>query len=191
MPLGVAGEMYVGGAGVARGYLRRPELTAQRFIESPFASGCLYRTGDLARRLPNGDLEYLGRIDHQVKIRGFRIELGEIESVISSYPGIREVVVIAREDKPADKKLVAYYCAAQEIALDALRAHMKASLPDYMVPAAFMPMEALPLTSNGKVDRRCAAAAGHVTRQPQGNLCAPRTAAEQALAAHLERSAGR
>ena len=182
VPLGVAGEMYVGGAGVARGYLRRPELTAQRFIENPFASGYLYRTGDLARRLPNGELEYLGRIDHQVKIRGFRIELGEIESVISSYPGIREIVVIAREDKPGDKKLVAYYCASQEIALDALRAHMKASLPDYMVPAAFMPMDALPLTSNGKVDRVALPAPDVSRASRKGTYVAPRTPAEQVLA---------
>jgi len=182
VPLGVAGEMYVGGAGVARGYLRRPELTAQRFIENPFASGYLYRTGDLARRLPNGDLEYLGRIDHQVKIRGFRIELGEIESVMSLYQGIREVVVIAREDKPGDKKLVAYYCASQEIALDALRAHMKASLPDYMVPAAFMPMDALPLTSNGKVDRVALPAPDVSRASRKDTYVAPRTPAEQALA---------
>ncbi|MGB9121882.1 MAG: amino acid adenylation domain-containing protein [Candidatus Angelobacter sp.] len=182
VPLGVAGEMYVGGAGVARGYLRRPELTAERFIENPFAQGYLYRTGDLARRLPNGDLEYLGRIDHQVKIRGFRIELGEIESVISSYPGIREAVVIAREGKPGDKKLVAYYCAAQAIALDALRAHMKASLPDYMVPAVFMPMDALPLTSNGKVDRVALPAPDASRASRKHTYVAPRTAAEQALA---------
>ncbi|HZI58071.1 MAG TPA: amino acid adenylation domain-containing protein, partial [Verrucomicrobiae bacterium] len=182
VPLGVAGEMYVGGAGVARGYLRRPELTAQRFIDSPFASGRLYRTGDLARRLPNGDLEYLGRIDHQVKIRGFRIELGEIESVISLFPGIREVVVIAREDKPGEKKLVAYYCAAQEVGLDALRARMKASLPDYMVPAAFMRMDALPLTSNGKVDRRALPAPDMSRTSRKNTYVAPRTPAEQALA---------
>jgi len=182
VPLGVAGEMYVGGAGVARGYLRRPELTAQRFIESPFAAGRLYRTGDLARRLPNGDLEYLGRIDHQVKIRGFRIELGEIESVISLFPGIREVVVIAREDKPGEKKLVAYYCAPQEAGLDALRAHMKASLPDYMVPAAFMRMDALPLTSNGKVDRRALPAPDISLAGRKNIYVAPRTADEQTLA---------
>jgi non-ribosomal peptide synthase protein (TIGR01720 family) len=182
VPLGVAGEMYVGGAGVARGYLRRPELTAQRFIESPFASGRLYRTGDLARRLPNGDLEYLGRIDHQVKIRGFRIELGEIESVISLYPGIREVVVITREDKPGDKKLVAYYCAAQEIALDAMRTHMKVRLPDYMIPAAFMRMDALPLTSNGKVDRRALPAPDVSRASRKDTYIAPRTPAEQTLA---------
>ncbi|HSK45712.1 MAG TPA: amino acid adenylation domain-containing protein, partial [Candidatus Binatia bacterium] len=182
VPLGVAGEMYVGGAGVARGYLRRPELTAQRFIESSLVSGRLYRTGDLARRLPNGELEYLGRIDHQVKIRGFRIELGEIESVISLYSGIREVVVIAREDKPGEKKLVAYYCAEHEIALDALRAHMKASLPDYMVPAAFMPMDALPLTSNGKVDRVALPAPDVSRAARKDTYVAPRTPAEQALA---------
>jgi amino acid adenylation domain-containing protein/non-ribosomal peptide synthase protein (TIGR01720 family) len=182
VPYGVAGEMYVGGAGVARGYLRRPELTAERFIESPLISGRLYRTGDLARRLPNGDLEYLGRIDHQVKIRGFRIELGEIESVISSYAAIREVTVIAREDKPGEKRLVAYYCAAQDVDLDALRAHMKLRLPDYMIPAAFKRMEVLPLTSNGKVDRRALPApdASHVSRK--NNYVAPRTAAEQVLA---------
>jgi amino acid adenylation domain-containing protein/non-ribosomal peptide synthase protein (TIGR01720 family) len=182
VPLGVAGEMYVGGAGVARGYLRRPELTAERFIESPFAAGRLYRTGDLARRLPNGDLEYLGRIDHQVKIRGFRIELGEIESVISLYPGIREVVTIAREDKPGDKKLVAYYCAAHEVALDAIRAHIKAALPDYMVPAAFMRMDALPLTSNGKVDRRALPAPDISRSSRKDSYVAPRTPAEEALA---------
>ena len=183
VPLGVAGEMYVGGAGVARGYLRRPELTAQRFIESPFAeAGRLYRTGDLARRLPNGDLEYLGRIDHQVKIRGFRIELGEIESVISLYPGIREVAVIAREDKTGDKKLVAYYCAAQEIAHDALRAHMKVRLPDYMIPAALVRMDALPLTSNGKVDRRALPAPDLSRASRKDTYVAPRTPAEQTLA---------
>lgn len=183
VPVGVAGEMYVGGAGVARGYLHRPELTAQRFIKNPFAaSGYLYRTGDLARRLPNGDLEYLGRIDHQVKIRGFRIELGEIESVISSYPGIREVVVIAREDKPGDKKLVAYYCATHEITLDALRAHTKESLPDYMVPAAFLRMDALPLTSNGKVERRALPAPDMSRASRKDTYVAPRSPAEQALA---------
>jgi len=181
VPIGVAGEMYVGGAGVARGYLRRPELTAQRFVDCQFASGRLYRTGDLARRLPNGDLEYLGRIDHQVKIRGFRIELGEIESVLSSYPGIREVAVIAREDKPGDKKLVAYYCAAQEVAVDALRAHMKIRLPDYMVPSAFVTMGALPLTGNGKVDRRALPAPDVSRPSRKDTYVAPRTPAEQAL----------
>jgi len=183
VPLGVAGEMYVGGAGVARGYLRRPELTAQRFIQNPFRSSeRLYRTGDLARRLPNGDLEYLGRIDHQVKIRGFRTELGEIESVISQFPGVREVVVITREDKPGDKKLVAYYCAAEEVALEPLRAHIKISLPDYMVPAAFVRMDALPLTSHGKVDRRALPAPDTSAMSRKDSYVAPRTATEQTLA---------
>jgi amino acid adenylation domain-containing protein/non-ribosomal peptide synthase protein (TIGR01720 family) len=182
VPLGVAGEMYVGGAGVARGYLRRPELTAQRFIENPSFAGRLYRTGDLARRLPNGDLEYLGRIDHQVKIRGFRIELGEVESIISVFPGIREVVVIAREDKPGDKRLVAYYCAAQEVSLDRLRAQLKASLPDYMVPSTFQRMEALPLTSNGKVDRRALPAPDMSRSSRRDAYVAPCTPDEQALA---------
>ena len=183
VPLGVAGEMYVGGAGVARGYLRRPELTAQRFIESPFpALGRLYRTGDLARRLPNGDLEYLGRIDHQVKIRGFRIELGEIESVISMYPGIREVVVMAREDKPGDKKLIAYYASGHELGLEALRVHMKLYLPEYMVPAAFVRLDALPLTANGKVDRRALPAPNVSHASRKDTYVAPRTQAEQTLA---------
>ena len=140
--------------------------------------------------MPNGDLEYLGRIDHQVKIRGFRIELGEIESVMSLYPGIREVVVIAREDKPGDKKLVAYYCAPQEVALDALRAHMKASLPDYMVPAAFMRMDTLPLTSNGKVDRRALPAPDMSRSSRKDTYVAPRAPAEQCSGADLERSTG-
>ncbi len=183
VPLGVAGEMYVGGAGVARGYLRRPELTAQRFVANPFRpSERLYRTGDLARRLPNGDLEYLGRIDHQVKLRGFRIELGEIESVIAQFPGIREVVVITREDKPSEKKLVAYYCAAKEVALDSLRAHIKVSLPDYMMPAAFVRMDALPLTSHGKVDRRALPAPDISAISRKDSYVAPRTAPEQTLA---------
>ena len=183
VPLEVPGEMYVAGGGVARGYLRRPELTAERFIENPLAGGRrLYRTGDLARRLPNGDLEYLGRVDHQVKIRGFRIELGEIESVMSVYPGIREAVVIAYEAKPGEKRLAAYFCASGEIALDALRAHMKVRLPDYMIPAAFVRMDALPLTSNGKVDRRALPAPDVTNIGRRGAYVAPRTPIEKVLA---------
>ena len=136
----------------------------------------------MARRLPNGDLEYLGRIDHQVKIRGFRIELGEIESVISAYPGIREVLVLAYESRPGEKRLVAYFCAAGEIALESLRAHMKVALPDYMVPAAFVHMDALPLTSNGKVDRRALPVPDVTNISRSGNYVAPRTAREKALA---------
>ena len=153
VPIGVPGEMFVGGAGLARGYLRRPELTAQRFIEHPWRSGeRLYRTGDLARFLPDRDIEYLGRIDQQVKIRGFRIELGEIESVLLKHEAIREAVVIAR-----DQRLLAYLVPKIPGVLPAaneLRTHLKAALPDYMVPAAFVPLERVPLTNNGKTDVR-------------------------------------
>src|SRR5690606_5381288 len=143
LPAGVEGEIYVGGAGVARGYLNRPELTAERFIPDPFSTvrgARLYRTGDLARRLENGDIEYLGRIDHQVKIRGFRIELGEIESVIATHPAIAEVVVIAREDTAGDKRLVAYVVAPnpQVDLVEQLRHQLRADLPEYMVPAHFV-----------------------------------------------------
>jgi amino acid adenylation domain-containing protein len=158
---GAAGEMYVGGAGVARGYLNRPELTAARFIVNPgLASGIvdsqkLYKTGDLARYLPNGDLEYLGRIDHQVKLRGFRIELGEIEAVICQHSAVQEAVVMVREDQPGDQRLVAYVVMAPGILLNIpkLRESLQQQLPDYMVPAAFMGIESIPLTTNGKVDR--------------------------------------
>ncbi|RKH00529.1 amino acid adenylation domain-containing protein, partial [Corallococcus sp. CA047B] len=156
VPLGVPGEIHVGGAGVARGYLRRPELTAARFVDDrfgPVPGRKLYRAGDLARRLPSGDLEYLGRIDHQVKLRGFRIELGEIESSLSTHPDVRETVVIVREDVPGDQRLVAYVVPAT-VEAGVLREHLRARLPEYMVPAAFVGLGALPLTTNGKVDRR-------------------------------------
>ncbi len=155
--VGVAGEMYVGGAGVARGYLNRPELTAERFIQHPGLvqqkSGKLYKTGDLARYLPNGDIEYLGRIDNQVKLRGFRIELGEIEAVINQQPTVAEAVVMVREDQPGDQRLVAYVVAALPLNITELRDSLKQQLPGYMVPAAFMKIESIPLTTNGKIDR--------------------------------------
>ncbi len=156
VPIGVGGEMYVGGAGVARGYLNRPELTAERFISNPFDKSKLYKTGDLARYLPNGELEYLGRIDQQVKVRGFRIELGEIEALLASHPAVWESVVVVREDEPGDKRLVAYVVLNTEQFPKAaeLRQFLKAKLPEYMVPSAFVVLESLPLTSNGKVDRR-------------------------------------
>jgi amino acid adenylation domain-containing protein len=159
VPVGVPGELYIGGDGVARGYLHRPELTTEKFIAHPFRdreSGArLYRTGDLARFRTNGELECLGRIDNQVKVRGFRIELGEIESVLGRYSGVKQSVVVAREDTPGDKRLVAYVVMHQghSIGVDPLREFLKQRLPDYMLPSHFEFLAALPLTPNGKVDR--------------------------------------
>lgn len=155
VPIGVPGEIYIGGAGLAKGYLNQPELTKERFICNPFSNKLesrLYKTGDLARYLPDGNLEYLGRIDHQVKIRGFRIELGEIENALLKHPAVREVVVLAREDK----QLVAYMvCLPEQIlTVNQLRTYLKELLPEYMIPGVFIFLDSLPLLPNGKVDRR-------------------------------------
>ena len=159
VPPGVPGEIYVGGAGVARGYLRRPALTAERFVPDPFGStpgARLYRSGDLARYRPDGELEYLGRADHQVKIRGHRVELGEIEAALARDPSVREAVVVARPGPAGDTRLVAYLVGKDgvEPSAPALRESLKAELPPYMLPSAFVTLSALPLTPNGKVDRK-------------------------------------
>ncbi len=159
LPIGVPGEIYIGGAGLARGYLNRPELTKERFISNPLNSKLesrLYKTGDLARYLPDGNLEYLGRIDHQVKIRGFRIELGEIENALLKHPAVREIVVLAREDKPRVQQLVVYIVllSDQIPTISELRSYLKELLPEYMVPGVFIFLDTLPLLPNGKVDRR-------------------------------------
>ena len=174
VPLGVAGELYVGGKGVARGYLNRAELTAERFLHDPFNGGRMYRTGDLARWLPDGTLEYLGRNDDQVKIRGVRIELGEIETQLNHLPSVQEAVVLVR-----DERLVAYYTEnpqLEPLAVGDIRAHLVAHLPDYMVPVAYMKLDTLPLTANGKLDRKALPApdqAAVFTREyeaPQGEI---------------------
>ena len=185
-PVGVVGEIYVGGAGVARGYLNRPELTSERFVPNTFVdhSGSrLYRSGDLARYLSDGDLEYLGRIDLQVKIRGYRIELGEIEAVLAQHLGVRETVVLAREDNPGDKKLVAYLVGSQDsppIASD-LRDHLRKVLPEYMIPSAFVVLPTLPHTLNGKIDRKLLPLPDQIHRALERTFVIPQTPTEKTL----------
>ncbi len=155
--VGVVGEIYIGGSGVARGYWKRPELTAEKFLEDPFredGKGRMYRTGDLGGWLGDGDIEFVGRNDFQVKVRGYRIELGEIEARLREREGVGEAVVVAREDRVGEKRLVAYYTRAAAGGAEQLREHLAASLPEYMVPAAYVGMERMPLTANGKLDRK-------------------------------------
>ncbi len=185
-PVGVPGELHIGGVQVARGYVNRPDLTAEKFVPDPFSDdpgARLYKTGDLARYLPDGNIEYLGRLDHQVKIRGLRIELAEIESVLIQHPTVREAALVAREDTPGDQRLVAYVVLKPASPLNSseLRDHLKRSLPDYMIPAAFVELDALPLTSSGKVDRRGLPAPKEQPRS-EGAYLAPRNGLEKAIA---------
>ncbi|MFC0210898.1 non-ribosomal peptide synthase/polyketide synthase [Paenibacillus chartarius] len=181
VPVGVAGELYVAGDGLARGYLNRPDLTAEKFVDNPFAPGeRMYRAGDLARWLPDGSMEYLGRIDHQVKIRGYRIELGEIEAQLAKAAAVQEAIVIAREDGAGQKQLAAYFVAEQPLSVSGLRSELSQVMPAYMLPTYFVQLERMPLTSNGKVDRK-ALPAPEESVQTGADYTAPRTPTEAQL----------
>jgi acyl carrier protein len=186
VPQGVPGEIYIGGEGVARGYRNRPDLTAERFVADPFniEGGRLYRTGDLGRALANGEIVFLGRIDDQIKIRGYRIELNEINALLNEHSSIQASVVIAREDVPGEKRLVAYIVPVTGAQRDeqSLRELIRERLPDYMEPAAFVWMESLPLTRNGKVDRAALPRPSVENASRNGAFIAPRTPVEEALA---------
>ena len=186
VPEGAEGELYIGGEGIARGYFERDALTAEKFVHDPFSSvpaARMYRTGDLARHKQDGNVEFLGRIDHQVKVRGFRIELGEIEAVLEQYNGLNQAVVIAREDSHGDKRLVAYVVpsAPNSVTSAALREHAQKQLPDYMVPSAFVRMPKLPLTPNGKVDRKALPAPNVSDFATAFDYIAPRDETERKL----------
>ncbi|HYO73087.1 MAG TPA: amino acid adenylation domain-containing protein, partial [Archangium sp.] len=187
VPVGVWGELYIGGENLGRGYLERPALTAERFIPNPFEeSGArMYRTGDLVRYLPDGNIEFRGRNDFQVKIRGFRIELGEVQAVLDKHPGVRQSVVVVREDVPGNKRLVAYWVAqeAQEPEASELREHLKQKLPAHMVPSAFVKLEKVPLTPNGKVDRKALPVPEGVSASSAEPFAPPRNELEVQLAA--------
>ncbi len=187
VPIGVPGELLIGGAGITRGYLNRPDQTAERFIPHPFSDlpgERLYRTGDLVRYLPDGNIEFLGRIDHQVKIRGYRIELEEIETVIKQHPGVQDSVVLVREDQPGEKRLVGYVILKEglQLGVGELRSFLKEKLPEYMVPAVFMVLEEFPLMPNGKVDRNALPAPDQNRPELESEFVAPRNAVEQKLA---------
>ncbi len=195
VPVGVAGELHIGGELLARGYLHRPDLTAERFIVDPFSSrpqARLYKTGDLARYRADGTIEFLGRRDEQVKLRGYRIELGEIEAVLSRHPAVRQAVVLAREDPSGDKRLVAYVVLHKDqmTTMEALKSHVKQSVPAYMVPSGFMRLDALPQMPNGKVDRRALPAPDNSHTELE-RLVAPRKPLEEVVAASWLHALGR
>ncbi|MEN8443421.1 MAG: amino acid adenylation domain-containing protein, partial [Cyanobacteria bacterium J06555_13] len=207
VPIGVVGELYIGGDSLAREYLNRPDLTQARFVESPFKSltlaanrsrsdfsdsdfldsditysqSRLYKTGDLARYLPDGDIDYLGRVDHQVKIRGFRIELGEIESELNAHPAIKQAVVMAKEDDDGNKRLIAYLVLSEPCAVQEIRAFLKAKLPQYMLPNVFMPLDDFPLMPNGKVDRQSLPIPDNRLMRSHSEYVAPRNDVEEGL----------
>lgn len=177
LPIGIIGEIHIGGDGVARGYLNRPELTAEKFIENPFGEGKLYKTGDSARYLPDGNIEFIGRIDNQVKIRGFRIELGEIEAISNQYSNIKETVIIAKENTLGDKYLAAYVIKKEEVSVKEIRQFLSEKLPEYMIPSIFVFLESFPLTPNGKIDRKALPEPNFETRKEK-KFIAPRNETE-------------
>jgi amino acid adenylation domain-containing protein len=187
VPVGIIGELYIGGAGVARGYLNRPELNEERFLADPFSSHSgarMYRTGDLARYRPDGILEYLGRVDNQVKVRGYRIELGEIEATLAGEPRVKSCAVLVREDVPGNKQLVGYVVPRGDSSPTAedLREFLKLKLPEYMAPAQFVFLHSIPLTQNGKVDRKALPAPSLGEAPAGGESASPRTETQKALA---------
>ena len=186
MPIGVCGELYIGGDGLARDYLNHPELTAESFIPHAFSDkpgARLYKTGDLARWLPDGNIEFIGRLDQQVKIRGFRIELGEIEAVLGQHPAVQETVVVADDDVHGDKRLVGYVVARkdQSPTISELRGFLKSKLPEHMVPSVFVFLDAVPVTPHGKVNRQALPAAAGTRPDLEKAFVAPRIPAEKAL----------
>jgi acyl carrier protein len=187
VPVGVAGELYIAGAGVGRGYLQRAELTAERFVPEPYGaeSGArMYRTGDAARYRGDGEIEYLGRLDEQVKVRGYRIELGEIEAALRGSAGVEEAVVVVREEAGGEKQLVGYVVGGggEGERVGRIRAHLQEHLPEYMIPATFMFLDSLPLTPRGKVDRAALPAPGGARRELKDSYLAPRDEMEAQLA---------
>jgi acyl-coenzyme A synthetase/AMP-(fatty) acid ligase/aryl carrier-like protein len=185
LPIGLVGELHIAGEGLARGYLNKPELTAEKFVPDPFVPGArMYRTGDRVRWLADGNLEFLGRIDHQVKVRGIRIELGEIEAALNQHAEVREVAVLAREDLSGEKRLVAYVVPQPGLHLTGsiLRSYLREKLPEHMIPSIFVWMESLPLTASSKVDRKALPAPQHTRPELEETFTPPRTSIEKLLA---------